>query len=231
MDDLRTIPLFRAIPLAEFRQLESASERHAFKRGQVLFEEGQPAEHVWIIKRGWVSLVKRAPGGGHATIFVMTPDEAICGLSAFEHERYSATAISASDVQVLKLPASVFSSWIDRYPAFAHEVVRTCCQRIRRMAEAISLAHTPVEHRIAYMLLRLRTSFGDTIPLTHQELARMIGARWETSIRTLSLMKRRGWVRSTRGRMTILQAKRLRALLTNGHSAPAIPSTSARRSS
>ena len=67
-----------------------------------------------------------------------------------------------------------------------------CYQQIRRMAEAISLAQAPVEQRIAYVLLRLHRTFGKTIPVTHRELARMVGTRWGTSIWTLSSMKRRG---------------------------------------
>jgi len=219
-DALKTIPLFHAVPPAELDRGWTLCESPQFRRGEVIFEEGQPASHVWVVKRGWVQLVRRTPGRDAATIFAMTPDEAICGVSAFEHDAYSATAVAATETHLVKIPAALFSSWLDRYPAFAHEVLRTCCHRIRRMAETLTLAHAPVEQRVAYMLLRLRGSFGQTIPLTHQELARMIGARWETCIRTLAVMKRRGWVASGRGRMTILQPTKLRTLLVNGHCPP-----------
>lgn len=38
-------------------------------------------------------------------------------------------------------------------------------------------------------------------------------AEWETSIRTLSAMKRKGWLASGRGRVTILHPQSLRKLL------------------
>ncbi len=205
--------LFTALPVRERRRLADESRLRQFQRGQTVFEEGQRADVVWVVKRGWVCLVKRTPQGALTTIFVMTPDEALCGISAFDRGTYSAGAIAATDCTMLAIPAELFAHWLDTTPAFAKRVVMTCARRIRHMADAISLAHAPVEQRVAYVLLRLRATFGDTIPITHQELARMVGARWETSIRTLSAMKRRGCLASSRGQVTVLVPERLRALL------------------
>ena len=147
------------------------------------------------------------------TIFVMTPSEAICGVSAFEHGTYSAGAIAATDVQLLKIPAALFARLLDRYPKFGKHVLLTCCHRMRHMADSISLAQAPVEQRIAHVLLRLSSTLGKEIAITHHELARMVGARWETSIRVLSSMKRHGLVASSRGKIIVLAAPKLRALL------------------
>ncbi|MBI3324832.1 MAG: Crp/Fnr family transcriptional regulator [Candidatus Omnitrophica bacterium] len=221
MDDiLAQVPLFRTLPQTELKDLAAACELRRFHKGETIFAEGQPAEAVWIVKRGWVSLVKGTPHGGPATIFAMTPAEPLCGISAFEHGTYSASAVASTDTQLIKVPVDVFSRLLDRYPALARQVLAICCQRIRRMAEAISLAQAPVEQRIAYVLLRLRRTFGKTIPMTHQELAGMVGTRWETSIRTLSAMKRRGWVASSRGRMTVLAPRKLQVLIANGKPVP-----------
>ncbi len=212
------ISLFRTLPQTELKTLAARSELRRFRKGETIFSEGQPANAVWIVIRGWVYLMKRAPQGGLVTIFAMMPSEPLCGISAFDHGTYSATAVAATDTQLIVIPAEAFSDLLDFYPTFGRQVLVTCCDRIRRMAEAISLAQAPVEQRIAYTLLRLKRSFGNTIPVTHHELASMVGTRWETSIRTLSTMKRRGWVASSRGRITILTPQNLHALLSNGHS-------------
>lgn len=215
MDGVLTrIPLFRTVPATELKHVAAACELRRFRKGETIFHEGQPAVAVWVVTRGWVYLVKDTPQGGLATIFAMTPSEPICGISAFDRGAYSATAVAATDTQLIEIPAAIFAGLLDRSPAFARHVLLTCCERIRRMAEAISLAQAPVEQRMAYVLLRLQRSFGRSIPVTHQELAGMVGSRWETSIRTLSAMKRSGWVVSSRGRITLLAPRKLRALLT-----------------
>ncbi|HAM40140.1 MAG TPA: hypothetical protein DCP69_02070 [Candidatus Omnitrophica bacterium] len=102
-------------------------------------------------------------------------------------------------------------------PGFSEQVLAIYHARMRRMAETICLGQAPVAQRLAYALLRLKASFGETVPITHQELARMAGTRWETSIRAIAEMKRHGWLRSTRGKITIVSAARLQGLL-NGNS-------------
>ena len=220
-DYLAEIPLFRRVPLAERHHLAALCELRRFPKGEVIFEEGEKATFVWIVKHGWIYLVKRTPQGGASTIGTITPDEVICGVSAFDQDTYSASAMAATETQLIKIPAQAFSALLDRYPRLTKRVLLTCCQRIRRMAEAISVAQAPVEQRMAYTLLHLRAHFGDTIPVTHHELARMAGTRWETSIRTLSAMKRRGWMKSSRGRVTILVPEKLRGLLSNGEASKA----------
>lgn len=205
--------LFRHVPPQHLQPVADVSELLRFAKGQIIFEEHEPAEAVWLIQRGWVYLVKRTPHGTLATIFTMTPDEAICGVSAFDRGTYSAGAVAATDTQVIKIPADAFAVLLERNPRFAKRVLQTCCNRIRHMAETISLGQAPVESRLAYTLLRLRESFGDTIPVTHHELARMAGTRWETSIRVFSRMKRRGWITSSRGQVTIRQPQRLQQSL------------------
>ena len=214
---LASVPLFHALPPTALQHVADSCTLRRFRKGESIFTEGDPAASVWIIRRGWVYLMKRTPAGGLATIFAMTRDEAICGISAFDHGTYAAGAIAASDAQLIQIPADAFSRLLERHPAFAHQVLLMCCRRIRHMAEAISVGQATVEQRVAYVLLRLRATAGKTIPITHHELARMAGTRWETSIRTLSAMKQRGWIATARGHVTVLAPARLRALLLNDH--------------
>ncbi len=186
---------------------------HRFHKGHLLFEEDQPARSVWIVEQGCVYLVKHTPQGGVATIFVITPHEALCGISALDHGRYSAGAVAATEAVVLEIPSEMFVRLLRTYPQFMARVLLICCNRMRHMAEAISVGQAPVPQRLAYALLRLRSTFGNTIPVTHQELAQMAGTRWETSIRTIASFKRKHWLSTSRGKMTILRPDQLKTLL------------------
>ena len=211
---LATLPLFRALPAATRKDLGSVSELRRFRKGEVLFEENQPAEAAWLIQRGWVYLVKRTPLGAPVTIFTVTPEEALCGFSAVVgHGTYYASAVAATDTVAIRVPQTDFGRLLSEQSGFAERVLAIYHTRMRHMAEAISLAQAPVEQRLAYVLLRLRASFGRTIAVTHRELSRMAGTRWETSIRILSSMKRRGWMTSSRGKITVIAPQKLQALL------------------
>lgn len=213
---LAQLALLRTLPAAERKRLGNVCELRRFRKGQTIFKEGEPAQSVWLIHRGWVYLIKRTSQGIPATIFTVTPEELLCGFSAVAGQgAYFASAVTATDTTAIKVPGTAFSRLFKDHPAFALAVLGIYHARMRRMAEAISLAQAPVEQRLAYTLLRLRSSFGRTIPVTHRELAGMAGTRWETSIRRLSAMKRQGWLASSRGRVTVLAPEKLRSLLRN----------------
>ncbi len=210
---LEHLPLFQGLPSAQLSAAERACELRRFRQGQIVFEEGKPADAVWVLAQGWVFLKKRSSDGGVATLLVLTPTESICGISALEGAAYTATAVAGTDAQLVSIPSKVFIRLLDRSPALTRRMLQLCCRRLQRLSEAISMSQAPVQQRMAYMLLRLRRALGQKLPLTHQELASLIGARWETSIRTLSLMKRQGLVASSRRQITILSPQRLAALL------------------
>ena len=211
---LATRPLFRTLPAATLKALGDVSAFRRFRKGEILFEESQPAEAVWLIHRGWVYLVKRTLQGAPVTIFTVTPEEVLCGFSAVVGQSvYYASAVAATDTTAVRIPHTDFARLLRDQPGFAERVLAIYHTRMRHMAEAISLAQAPVEQRLAYVLLRLRATFGKTVPVTHHELSRMAGTRWETSIRILSSMKRRGWMTSSRGKVTIVAPQKLRELL------------------
>ncbi len=212
---LARLPFFRTLPTATLSALADAAELRRFLKGDRLFEEGQPAEAVWLIQRGWVYLTKRSPQGTPVTIFTVTPDDVLCGFSAVvgPGTYYYASAVAATNTTAIRVSHAHFARLLREHPGVSEQVLAIYHTRMRHMAEAISLAQAPVELRLAYVLLRLRATFGKTIPITHQELSHMAGTRWETSIRTLSIMKRKGWIASSRGKMMVILPQKLRALL------------------
>lgn len=211
---LTQIPLFRSLPATQLKQLGDVCELRRFRKGGVIFKEGELAESIWLIQRGWVYLVKRTPHGVLVTIFTVTPEEVLCGFSAVVDQGvYYASAVTATDTTAIRIPRTDFTHLLTHEPGFALAVLAIYHTRMRRMAETLSLAQAPVEQRLAHTLLRLKASFGKTIPVTHQELARMAGTRWETSIRAVAVLKRRGWLATSRGKITVLRPDQLKTLL------------------
>ncbi len=211
---LARVTLFKSVPADKLQALGETAELRRFRKGEAIFEEGQPAAFVWVIQRGWVYLVKRTPSGGPVTIFTVTPEEVLCGFSAVIGQgAYYASAVAATETTAIRLPRVDFDRLLRSQAGFAERVLAIYHTRMRHMAQTISLASSPVEQRLAYTLLRLRASFGRTIPVTHHELARMAGTRWETSIRTVSTFKRKQWLSTSRGKMVILRPDQLKALL------------------
>lgn len=203
----RQTELFKNCPSKDRERLASQSIERTYEKGQTLFHEGHHSESIWLVMEGRVHLLHYLAGGRVQTTCVMTPGESFCCLPALDRGCYPATAVAATKAKVLRIPSSIFHEMMQRSPTFLKESLCFFCSRLRQVEAKGCLAQEPVEQRIAHALSTLRKKFGAEIPLTRQEIAELVGTSTETAIRTLSRFQKRGWLRSTRGRIRILKAE------------------------
>lgn len=211
---LKQVEIFRRLDAAARTRLAAAARERAFGKGETLFEEGQPADSVWLVRTGRVHLLHYAPGGQVQTTCVMTVGESFCCLPTLDRGVYPATAVAAVPATILQIPLRLFHEVLSKTPAMLQETLGIFCQRLRQVEAKGCLAHDPVELRVAQALLTLRKKFGETIPLTRQEVAELAGTTVETVIRTISRFQHEEWVRSAgRGKLQLLDPDALQRLL------------------
>ena len=209
---LDTVELFKRLPLPERKRLAHVAQEKRYEKGGTIFREGQPAEAVWIVKSGRVHLMKFLADGKASTACVMTSGEPFCCLPTLDGKPYPVDAMAAIDSVVVRIPLAAFHQAMDRSPAFTHEALCLFCDRLRQVEHKSCMIYEPAEARLAQALIGLMKKFGQTIPLTRQELAEVAGTTHETAIRTLSRFRRQGLIRSARGKTTIVQPEKLQAL-------------------
>ncbi|MCX6013673.1 MAG: Crp/Fnr family transcriptional regulator [Chloroflexi bacterium] len=106
-----------------------------------------------------------------------------------------------------------FVKFIGEHPQVALKIINVLSSRLREAHGRLrDMASERVQQRIARILLMLRTKFGDALPFTREEIADMSGTTTETAIRTMSNLKERGIIGSTRGKITVLDETKLRLL-------------------
>jgi len=98
-----------------------------FEAGQVIFEEGQPGNEMYVVQSGSVEL--RAGGQVLETV----GEGGILGeMALVDREPRSATAVAASDCRLVPIDEQHFGLLVQRVPGFALEVMRVMAQRIRK---------------------------------------------------------------------------------------------------
>ncbi len=210
---LKQAELFRQLSAAGRKRLAALSHERTFDKGETIFHEGRPSDSVWLVREGRVHLVHYLAAGRAQTTCVMAPGETFCCLPALDRGTYPATAVAATKAKVLQIPASLFHELMEGSPAMLQETLCVFCNRLRQVEAKGCLLHDPVERRVAQALLTLKKKFGDTIPLTRQEIAELAATTVESAIRTISRFQQEGWVRSTRGKLQLLEVEALKQLL------------------
>lgn len=210
---LATVEPFKHLLPAERQQLAAAAREKRYAKGETIFRKGELSDAVWVVKTGRVHLMHFLPDGKVSTTCVMTPGETFCCLPALDRKEYPADAVVAEAGIVVRVPSSAFHQAMARSPAFTERTLCLFCDRLRQVEYKGCMVSEPADQKLAQILVTLSRKFGSTIPLTRQELAELAGMTHETAIRILSRFKSQGWIRSSRGQVTLLKPDQLQTLL------------------
>lgn len=135
---LRTAPVFARVRSEDLAPLARVAEVEVFAPGAVLFTEGEPGDGLYVLVRGSVE-VRHAK----ETLATLGPGEAFGEMAVLDSGPRSATAVAASDVQVLHIGSAAFRDVLHEQPAIAEGIIRTLSQRLREANEALEAARRP----------------------------------------------------------------------------------------
>jgi CRP-like cAMP-binding protein len=209
-------------PAADERLLAAALRREGrlvqIRHGQALFVEGDRAERVFLLQRGWVIISCVGAGGREVVLGVSGPGDVIGELSAFDEQPRSATAVAADDVEAVVAPAWALTKALDNLGA-AHELIAVLAVRVRDdTRKLVEFATLSTLGRIAWRLLELSDRFGEpvpdgiavSLPLSQDQLASWCGASREAAVRALRSLRTLGIISTGRHSVIIRDLDGLR---------------------
>jgi len=98
-----------------------------YAAGQIIFDEGQERDFMYVIKKGEVDILIR----GHV-VETVGEDGFFGELALIDRAPRSAQAIAKSDCSLIRIDERQFLYLVQETPFFALIVMRTMAQRIRR---------------------------------------------------------------------------------------------------
>lgn len=212
------VPLFEGLDEAQQNSLRSKMGQTTLRRGEVLFEEGEPGNRLYIITEGKVKLGHTSMDGRENLLAVLGPGEIIGELTLFDPGPRSTTATAVSPVTLLHLDHADLNAILDTNPTMGKHMLRALARRLRRTNESLAdLVFSDVPGRVAKALLDLADRFGTPaedgvhVPhdLTQEELAQLVGASRETVNKSLADFVSRGWIHLEGRAVTLLDVDRL----------------------
>jgi CRP/FNR family transcriptional regulator len=232
MDTESVLPLIRTCLTCRFREerlfcnleadalheLERLKRSSGFSQGQVLFQEGQAAEHVMILCQGRAKLSVSSPEGKKIILSIAEPGE-VLGLSSVIAEKpYEATAEALEPVQVNLIERKPFIEFLHRFQNVAVHAARELSEaQLRACNEVrlIGLAQS-VPQKLAGLLLQWdeknpKSRRGTVkLSLTHEEVGQLLGTSRETITRALADFKKKRIIAIRGVNIHILNSEKLR---------------------
>ncbi len=171
------------------------------RRGDALYMPGDPARSVYLLRTGSVRLARLISSGGELTLDVVGPGELIGEGAVLGWSRRLGLAQALEPAKASPLAAPILESAVHRNPDLALALARLVSERQRRLeARAVVGAYGDCRQKLIGVLLEMAERFGIDeaegcrigVRLTHEELARLIGAARETVTPLLVTLRRQG---------------------------------------
>lgn len=212
---MRHWALFSRVPVRDVERLLETARRRTFRRGEVVFHEGDPANALHLVDRGRFAVRAQTQYGDSAILSVVGPEESFGELALLSPGAPRSATVSALEpAATLQIDQVDFARLLREHPATNEVLVAVLADRVRVLsAHLLEALHLPVETRVRRRLLELQRVYDSTtVPLTQDDLADLAGASRSTVNRVLRDDEQRGFLRLGRGRTELLDVEGLRRL-------------------
>jgi CRP-like cAMP-binding protein len=188
--------LFHFCHLEEMGKISDVKSHTAFKKGQVIFQEGSNAIGLYCVNSGHIKIHKSAPDGHEQIIRISKPGDFLGYSSLLANTRYAASATTLEDSVVCLIPKAEIFKLFKENNRFAEGMIEMIGKSLQSSYEMMAnLPYKPVRGRMAEALLLLYNTFKDDnnpsgeIQISRDDLASIVGTVKETAIRTLKDFK------------------------------------------
>jgi CRP/FNR family cyclic AMP-dependent transcriptional regulator len=222
---LRRVPIFGGVDDDNLTKVASITSEKSYSKKNIVFHEGDYGDALYIIKSGRIKIAKVALDGREKTLTILKGGDFFGEMAIFDDMPRSATAESMdNDVRLLSISKNDFERLIIENPSIAIRIMKDLTRRIRQVNEQVQdLAFKDVHGRVASTLFNLLKTEKEaskdpdrdklnSLKMTHQDLANMVGSSRETVTRALNRLQDEGIISISHQQISILEIDKLSEL-------------------
>jgi CRP-like cAMP-binding protein len=218
---LGRVPLFTELSPPELDRIASVAIPRSFPKGVRVFHEGDSSDACYIVRAGDLRVTREHSDGRAIALATLGPGDFFGELAMLDGGSRSASVETLTDAELLALPASDVRRVIAENGDIAAKLIVAITRRLRETNERVARqSFQTVPSRVAGVLAQLIAEEaipehreGVTVRMTQADLAQLAGTSRESVSRFLATLERAGVVAVGRGRVTVLEPRRLRAYI------------------
>src|SRR5215213_42285 len=212
------VQIFSGLGPEEMTRIATHARSLRKTRGEFIYIAGDRADSVYILKQGRMKLSVLAESGKEIAIDIIQPGEIFGEFALVDESLRSNMAQALDDVLMWVFPKHEFTKLLTTQPKLALSYIKLVGDRRRRMEKKLSdITSKAVSARICELLHELSTSSVEIdsvasdylVPLTHHDVASLIGAARQTTTTVLNDLERRSIIELGRGWIRVKRLKEL----------------------
>jgi CRP/FNR family transcriptional regulator len=195
---MKTFPLFDS-SVASF--IANSAETRTFAPGEVLMKPGQFFKYAMLILSGRVKLYREGEDGGEFFMYFLESGDA-CALSMLcvaRNESSTIMAVTVEETELVMIPIQHMDNLMKNYPSWYHFVIETYRSRFEEVLNVIDqIAFKNMDERLEWYLKKQASVLGNTLQLTHNQIAHDINSSREVVSRLLKKLEKSGSIKMDR---------------------------------
>lgn len=196
---INTLPLFKGLSEKVKADILRTASLGTYKKGKLLFLEGDMSDKLYIILEGWVKLYKGNSSGEETIVQMLTSGDMIAESAVFLNAPFPVNAQVAKEARVLMLSAVNIRDIINSNNDFAVNVLTAMSVHSQMLMQGLeSIRLKSATERVGWFLLKLLLEQGrvpDMVELPYDKslIASYLDMKPETFSRTLKKFKQKGF--------------------------------------
>lgn len=198
--ELAQVRLFARLDEAALAALAGKVFLRRLSRGQVLFTEGEPSEHLYVVRSGRLRVYVSSPRGDQLVLSVLSAGEALGELSVLDGRPRSAGVDALDAVELIVVSAAEVRALLQSNHEALMAVALELASVIRRLTgNAADLVFLDLPRRLAKLLIAQSVTLADgrtdsLLQMNQSGVAAQLGVTRQSLNRALAGLAKRGWI-------------------------------------
>jgi CRP-like cAMP-binding protein len=204
--------ILKALPSKEYRIISPQLNPILLEKGTILYEVGERISEVYFPEDGMISYLSGTADGETVEVSVVG-NEGVVGIASLLGESTAFRALVQIPGRAYILKRDIIRKEFRRYEGLQRVLLHYTNALVVQIAQtAVCNKFHSVEERFCrWLLMADDRSAADTLPMTQEALARVLGSRRASVSVVAAAFQKRGAIRYSRGMIHILDRKHLEA--------------------
>ena len=186
--------IFCVLNKLELSALSESKSHISYKKGQIIFYEGNYPHGLYCMYSGKVKIHKLGHDGKEQILRLAKKGNVIGYRALLSEDNYHASATAIEDSLICFFPKATYQNQIIANPSLSIQIIKLLSSDLKNAEQkAVNMVQKQVRERIAETILMLKEFFGlepdnltiNTV-LTRESIGNIAGTTTETAIRVLS---------------------------------------------
>jgi|SRR5690625_329550 len=192
------VPIFNHLEPDEMLEILKKSSQMTFKKGEIIYMEGDPLEYLYIVHKGRVKVYQLFESGKEQLLRILESGEFMGELALFAEKVLDSYAEALEQTEVCAIHRNDIQELMKTHPTISLKILSEFSTRLEATEFLVSqLSYRDVQTRTASYLVKLAEKNQTNqivLPMSKRDLASHLGTTQETISRRLSHFQTNGWI-------------------------------------